>query len=130
MEMVRESIEHATPEPKAAWNELTLVLNEQASRLPERLRIPVILGDLESQADDEGLEGSHRPAGTVSTRLTRARVVVSSGLMRRRDALSAAFRLRARSRGTVFTVVVPEELVDRTVRAVVNVIPFCTAAKK
>ena len=54
--------------------------------------------------------------GTVKGRLSRARDLLRSRLMRRGLALSAAFLVTALSHGTVFAEVVPADLVKRTVR--------------
>ena len=57
----------------------------------------------------------HWPVGTVKGRLSRARDVLRSRLLRRGLALSAAFLLTAFAQGRVFAEVVPAELARNTV---------------
>jgi hypothetical protein len=116
--MLRRSIEHAIPEPEAAWKELQPVLHAEVDRLPERLRIPVILCYLEGRTHEEVAELLQLPVGTVECRLSRARDALRSSLMRRGMDQSAAFLVTALSRATVFAELVPVDLVNQTVRAV------------
>jgi RNA polymerase sigma factor (sigma-70 family) len=100
----------------AAWNELRPVLHAEVERLPERYRIPVILSYLEGKTNEEVAALLRWPVGTVKGRLSRARDLLRSRLMRRGLTLAAAFLMTALSKGTVFAEVVPAELVKRTVR--------------
>jgi RNA polymerase sigma factor (sigma-70 family) len=100
----------------AAWNELRPVLHDEVERLPARYRIPVILSYLEGKTNEEVAALLQWPVGTVKGRLSRARDLLRSRLMRRGLTLSAAFLMTALSHGTVFAEVVPAELVKRTVR--------------
>jgi RNA polymerase sigma factor (sigma-70 family) len=100
----------------AAWNELRPVLHAEVDRLPERYRIPVILSYLEGKTNEEVAALLRWPVGTVKGRLSRARDLLRSRLMRRGLTLSAAFLMTALSQGTVFAEVVPGELITRTVR--------------
>jgi RNA polymerase sigma factor (sigma-70 family) len=99
----------------AAWNELRPVLHAEVGRLPEKYRMPVILCYLEGKTNEEVAELLHWPVGTVKGRLSRARDLLRSRLLRRGLVLSAAFLLSALSRGRVYAEVVPEELVSSTV---------------
>jgi hypothetical protein len=101
-----------------AWNELKRVLHEETGSLPERLRLPFILGYLEGKTAEEIAELLRWPIGTVDRRLSRAGEVLRSRLMRRGMVRSAAFLVAALSRRVVFAEIVPAELVDRTVRLV------------
>jgi len=101
-----------------AWKELRPVLHAEVERLPERYRIPVILSYLEGKTNEEVAELLHWPVGTVKGRLSRARDLLRSRLMRRGLSLSAAFLVTALAQGRVFAEVVPQELVKRTVRLV------------
>ena len=83
---------------------------------PSRYRLPVILSYLEGKTNEEVAALLHWPVGTVKGRLSRARDLLRSRLMRRGLGLSAAFLMTALSHGTVFAEVVPAELVRRTVR--------------
>ena len=122
------SIEHARREDKAARSEPELVLYEEVNRLPERLRVPVILSHLEGETHEQVAARLKWPVRTVNYRLSRAREVLWSRLIRRGLDLSAVFPLTALSRGIVFAEVVPAELVNRTVRAVgilcLRMLPF------
>jgi RNA polymerase sigma factor (sigma-70 family) len=102
----------------AAWNELRPVLHDEVRRLPDKYRVPVILSYLEGKTNEEVAELLHWPVGTVKGRLSRARALLRSRLMRRGMTLSAAFLLTALADGAVFAEVVPPELVQRTVRFV------------
>ncbi len=100
----------------AAWNELRPVLHAEVDRLPEKYRLPVILCYLEGKTNEEVADLLHWPVGTVKGRLSRARDLLRSRLMRRGLGLSAAFLLTALSQGRVFAEIVPAELVEDTVR--------------
>ena len=100
----------------AAWNELRPVLHAEVERLPERYRIPVILSYLEGKTNEEVAALLRWPVGTVKGRLSRARDLLRSRLVRRGLTLSAAFLMTALSQGMVFAEVVPAELVKQTVR--------------
>ena len=100
----------------AAWNELRPVLHAEVDRLPDKYRLPVILSYLEGKTNEEVAEILGWPVGTVKGRLSRARDLLRSRLMRRGLTLSAVFLLTALSQGRVFAEVVPAELVRQTVR--------------
>ena len=103
-------------EEAAAWNELRPVLHEEVERLPEKYRLPVILSYLEGKTNEEVAALLEWPVGTVKGRLSRARDLLRSRLMRRGLCLSAAFVVTALGEGRVFAEVVPHELVKQTVR--------------
>jgi RNA polymerase sigma factor (sigma-70 family) len=103
---------------EAVSNELRPVLHEEVDRLPEKYRLPIILGYLEGKTNEEVAELLHLPVGTVKGRLSRARALLRSRLIRRGMAISAAFVVTAISDGAVFAEVVPVELVNRTLRFV------------
>ena len=110
------AIEPNNQDEAAAWNELRPVLHAEVERLPEKYRIPVILSYLEGKTNEEVAALLHWPVGTVKGRLSRARDLLRSRLMRRGLYLSAAFLMTALVAGTVFAEVVPLELVKQTVR--------------
>ena len=103
-------------EEAAAWNELRPVLHEEVERLPEKYRLPVILSYLEGKTNEEVAALLEWPVGTVKGRLSRARDLLRSRLMRRGLCLSAAFVVTALGEGRVFAEVVPYELIKQTVR--------------
>jgi RNA polymerase sigma-70 factor (ECF subfamily) len=100
----------------AAWNELRPVLHAEVDRLPDKYRLPVILSYLEGKTNEEVAELLEWPVGTVKGRLSRARDLLRSRLMRRGLTLSAVFLLTALAQGQVFAEVVPADLVKQTVR--------------
>jgi RNA polymerase sigma factor (sigma-70 family) len=116
MAMSPAAIEMNNQDQAVAWNELRPVLHAEVERLPERYRIPVILSYLEGKTNEEVAALLQWPVGTVKGRLSRARDLLRSRLMRRGLTLSAAFLMTALSHGTVFAEVVPNDLVNRTVR--------------
>jgi RNA polymerase sigma factor (sigma-70 family) len=107
-------------EHQAAWNELRPVLHDEINRLPDKYRLPVILSYLEGRTNEEVAALLDWPVGTVKGRLSRARDLLRSRLVRRGLALSAAFLGTSLSRGTVFAEVVPEALIESTVRRVMR----------
>jgi hypothetical protein len=127
MAMSRQSIQ-ANAGQEGGWNELQLVLHGEVSRLPKRLRVPVILSYLEGKTSAEIAKLLRWRVGTVDRRLSRAGEVLRSRLLRRGMARSASFLGAARSRRVVFAEVVPAELVNRTVQLVSRFFPHTQAA--
>jgi RNA polymerase sigma factor (sigma-70 family) len=99
----------------AAWNELRPVLHDEVRRLPDKYRVPLVLSYLEGKTNEEVAALLNWPVGTVKGRLSRARALLQSRLVRRGVTLSAAFLLTGLGDGTVFAEVVPAELINRTV---------------
>jgi RNA polymerase sigma factor (sigma-70 family) len=99
----------------AAWNELRPILHDEVAKLPEKYRLPVILCYLEGKTNEEAAAVLDWPVGTVKGRLSRARDVLRSRLLRRGLALSAGFLLTAFAQRRVFAEVVPAELLKSTV---------------
>jgi len=102
----------------AAWNELRPVLHDEVRRLPDKYRVPLVLSYLEGKTNEEVATLLKWPVGTVKGRLSRARALLQSRLVRRGVTLSAAFLLTGLGDGTVFAEVVPAELINRTVSLV------------
>ena len=114
--MLPPAIEPDNQDQEAAWNELRPVLHAEVERLPDRYRIPVILSYLEGKTNEEVAELLEWPVGTVKGRLSRARDLLRSRLIRRGLSLAAAFLVTSLSEDTVFAEVVPVELSQRTTR--------------
>jgi RND family efflux transporter MFP subunit len=74
----------------ATWDDLRPILDEELSRLPERLRRPVVLCYLEGKTNEEAARELGCPAGTIYSRLSRGRDLLRHRLLRRGVALSAA----------------------------------------
>jgi RNA polymerase sigma factor (sigma-70 family) len=102
----------------AAWNELRPLLHDEIRQLPDKYRVPIILSYLEGKTNEEVAQLLQWPVGTVKGRLSRARTLLKSRLLRRGLTLSAAFLLTALADGAVFAEVVPPELVKQTMRLV------------
>jgi RNA polymerase sigma factor (sigma-70 family) len=115
-----ETTSRPDQENQAAWNELRPVLHDEINRLPDKYRLPVILSYLEGRTNEEVAALLECPVGTVKGRLSRARDLLRSRLVRRGLALSAAFLCTSLSHGAVFAEVVPETLIDSTVRRVMR----------
>jgi len=115
----RQASEMSPPahENEIAWNELRPVLHDEVNRLPEKYRTPVVLCYLEGKTNEEVAQLLMWPVGTVKGRLSRARNLLRSRLLRRGLALSAGFLLTALSESRVFAEVLPSRLLDSTVRA-------------
>jgi len=120
MAMLPPAIEPNRQDQQAAWNELRPVLHEEVNRLPDKYRIPVILSYLEGKTNEEVADLLQWPVGTVKGRLSRARELLRSRLMRRGLALSAGFLMTALSQGRVFAEVVPAHLIRSTVRLAIT----------
>jgi hypothetical protein len=115
--MLPPAIEPDNQSHEAAWNELRPILHAEVERLPEKYRMPVILSYLEGKTNEEVAELLEWPVGTVKGRLSRARDLLRSRLMRQGLSLAAAFLVTSLSKGTVFAEVVRAELARRTARS-------------
>ena len=85
----------AIPHPSHR-DELALVLHEEVDRLPDRLRLAILLCDLEGRTCEEAARILACPVGTVASRLARGRGRLRTRLARRGiaplgPALAAAF---------------------------------------
>jgi RNA polymerase sigma factor (sigma-70 family) len=85
LDMTREE-----PDAAAAWRDLRPVLDEELSRLPETCREAFVLCYLEGKTNTEAARQLGWPAGTVKSRLARARELLRRRLTRRGVTLSAA----------------------------------------
>jgi RNA polymerase sigma factor (sigma-70 family) len=107
-----------TSTPEEFWSDLQPVLDEELNRLPDKYRSAVVLRHLEGKTNDEAARLLRCPAGTVKSRLARARDLLRTRLTRRGISLSA---------GTLATVLaerataaVPAGLGDATVNMVLS----------
>jgi RNA polymerase sigma factor (sigma-70 family) len=82
-ELVPERVEART------WDDLGAVLHEEVDRLPDRIRIAIVLCDLEERPYEEAARQLGCPVGTVKSRLARGRAHLKKRLTRRGLADSA-----------------------------------------
>jgi RNA polymerase sigma factor (sigma-70 family) len=90
-------------------------LHEEIARLPEHYRQPVVLCYLEGLTTEQAASRIGVPAGTVHSRLSRARERLHGQLGRR--GLTVGTTLFAAGKSSNATVTLPAILLDRTVRA-------------
>jgi RNA polymerase sigma factor (sigma-70 family) len=105
---------HAAADP--GWRELRPVLDEELGRLPEKYRAPVVLCYLEGLTNEQAARQLRCPAGTLKTRLTRARRLLADRLARRGLAPGAGLLAAAALRPAA-SAAVPAALVGPTARA-------------
>lgn len=89
----REKQVGAMPEPAAkpppdVWADLQPVIDEELNRLPDKLRVPVVLCDLEGRPQRQVAAQLKVPPATLATRLAAARRVLAARLTKRGVALS------------------------------------------
>lgn len=104
----------------APWREVQTVLDEEISRLPPRLREPIVLCCLEGLSRDQVAQRLGCPLGTLKSRLEKARELLRSRLARRGLDLSVALAstfLTARSAEAA----VPSPLLQQTLDLIVGV---------
>jgi TIGR03009 family protein len=77
------------PEAAAARRELRPLLDRELDRLPDKYRVPVVLCYLEGKTYGEAARQLGWPAGTLSTRLTKAQELLRRRLARRGLGLTA-----------------------------------------
>jgi RNA polymerase sigma factor (sigma-70 family) len=98
-----------------AWRELLAVLDEELTRLPDRLRAPVLLCHLRERTQDEAARELGWSLSTLRRRLTRARELLRVRLARRGATLGAGLFA-----GLIFpnglTAAVPARLAGAAVR--------------
>jgi RNA polymerase sigma factor (sigma-70 family) len=107
---VTDSFEHDIPQ----------LLRSELDRLPDHYRAPIVLCYLEGFSHEETARHLRWPAGTVKTRLVRARSLLRERLERRGVALGAGLLLLIREDASARTV--PPELVESTVRAMIKTV--------
>ncbi len=78
------------PGERAETAELARIVHEELSRLPERLRAPIVLCDLEEVSHEQAALRLGWPVGTVKSRLSRGRDKLRSRMVRRGLAPSLA----------------------------------------
>jgi RNA polymerase sigma factor (sigma-70 family) len=97
---------------QAEQSDLREILASELGKLPLRSQMPVVLCDLEGLTHEEAARRLGVPAGTIKSRLSRARGQLRTRLARRGLTPAELFVLAVPSRS-----VLTEALVDSTVRA-------------
>jgi RNA polymerase sigma factor (sigma-70 family) len=78
------------PQGGAPEPDLSALLDEELSRLPEKYRIAVVLCDVQGRTRHDAAQQLGLPEGTVASRLVRARALLARRLLRRGLGVSAA----------------------------------------
>ena len=74
--------------PADVWSDLKPIIDEELARLPERLRLPVVLCDLEGRPQRAVARELGVPPATLATRIAAARRLLAQRLTRRGVSLS------------------------------------------
>ena len=106
------------PEADRDRFELRPILHDEVGRLPEKYRAPIILCYFEGRSHEEAARQLEWPIGTVKGRLSRARDILQSRLVRRGVALALGVVAFLEDEATA---AIPEPLVETTVKAAVLV---------
>jgi RNA polymerase sigma factor (sigma-70 family) len=77
-----------TPSGSPDWSDLQPVIDEELARLPEKLRTPVVLCDLEGRPQRDVARHLGVPPATLATRLASARRTLAARLTKRGVTLS------------------------------------------
>src|SRR5262249_50273025 len=83
LEQYADFVASADPSTQAAWRELGRVLEEEVQRLPEKLRLPMLLCYWEGHTHEQAAHALAWPPGTLKTRLMRARALLHTRLVQR-----------------------------------------------
>jgi RNA polymerase sigma factor (sigma-70 family) len=100
--------------------DLTALLHAEIDRLPERLRLPAVLCDVQGLTHEQAARHLGWPIGTVKSRLAKGRELLRSRLSRRGTGLPAGLPVVKFGPGGLFRaadVTLPRALIDSTVRS-------------
>jgi RNA polymerase sigma factor (sigma-70 family) len=103
------------------WREMRPLLDRELNRLPEKYRAPVVLCDIEGQTRKQAARRLGCPEGTLSARLSRARVLLAKQLARHGLTLSGGAVAVALSHNAA-SAGLPTPLVSSTVQAATLVV--------
>ncbi|MBI1915936.1 MAG: sigma-70 family RNA polymerase sigma factor [Planctomycetes bacterium] len=104
------------PPAEVARRDLSVILDEEVNRLPEKYRLPVVLCYLQGESYREAGRQLRVPLGTVAARLSRARALLQARLARRGVGVCGAALATLLGRPAA-----PAALVHGTVKSVVGV---------
>jgi RNA polymerase sigma factor (sigma-70 family) len=108
----REPSESTVPEAGLVWREVRVVLDEELQRLPERLRLPLLLCYVSGLARDEAAKQLGWSLGTLKRRLEQGRKILRTRLERR--GIAAAGLIVAVLTPQAMQAAVTKSLVDAT----------------
>lgn len=80
--------ERTAPPAAAHWDDIRAAIDEELAALPDKLRLPVVLCDLEGRPQREVAKHLSVPAATLANRLAAARRALAERLSRRGVVLS------------------------------------------
>jgi RNA polymerase sigma factor (sigma-70 family) len=106
---------YTEPPDHTMLNELRTILDDELARLPERLRAPVVLCELEGLSRRDAAARLKISEGTLSSRIARAKARLRERLTKRGFALSAV-TLTSVLTQDAGAVIIPPTLVDSTIR--------------
>ncbi len=105
------------PDSDHERSELKPIVHDEVGRLPEKYRAPIVLCYFEGRSHEEAARQLEWPVGTVKGRLSRARGILQSRLMRRGVALSLGLVVLLEDEAGA---AVPESLIEATVQSAVR----------
>ncbi len=109
------AVDNGRAELEPIKGEESAALHEEVDRLPERLRVPIVLCYLEGLTHAEAARRLRWPIGTVRSRMARARGLLRTRLARRGLAYGALVAAIESPRAVLADV--PRALAERTVRS-------------